>query len=386
MKLKIALLIAFIASMVMFVSCREGKDEPQPPSPRTVLVYMVAYNSLGQASYDFSDLQEMQQAATDQGFNGGRLIVYHAPASGAPSLKEITANEIITLKQYDNNTYSTDSTRMKQVFADVKSIAPALDYGLILWSHANAWLENVSTDDEYKYQSVNPNEETLRPHAFGDDRSHFMKITTLAKALTDQEFSFIYFDCCLMASVEVCYELRLTTPYIIASGTEIPARGMPYHINAPLFFNEPPRLKEAAKSTFDYYNAYSGSGRTCTMSLISTRHLDQLADATRQIFMETDTVINKKDIQEYDFSMHSLYDMKEYIHALKPNDKLLTLWNEALDKVVLYNAATPRVFNRLDMNTYCGLGCYITNSIGDAQYRGYQNQSWWKDVVTHKYN
>ena len=386
MKLKIALFIALIIGCLALASCKDPVDEPTQPSNRTILVYMVAYNTLGQSSYDYSDLQEMLQAAQEHGFNGGRLIAYHAPASGTPALKEVTADGIVVLKQYDNNTYSTDPARMSQVFADVKSIAPAHDYGLVLWSHANAWLENNNQDDEYKYLSIDKQPQELNPQAFGDDRSRFMKITTLAKTLSGQQFSFIYFDCCLMASVEVCYELRNTTPYIIASGTEIPAYGMPYHINMPYFFDEPPQLKKAAQATFDYYNSLNGSRRTSTMSLIATQDLNDLASVTRQIFETTDTIINKKDIQSYDFSLHSLYDMKDYIHALNPDNQLLSLWDKTLNKIVLYNEATPQVFDRLDMNSYCGLGCYITNDFTDANYRGYQNQSWWKDVVKYKYN
>lgn len=383
MKLKFALFIALIYS-VLLTSCCDKKEDPTPPVNRTVLVYMVAYNTLGQSSYDYRDLQEMYQAATNDGFNGGRLIVYHAPASGAPMLKEVTPNGIIELKQYDNNTYSIDSVRMKQVIADTKTIAPALDYGLILWSHANAWLENSSSEDEHKYLSID-GEQLLNPNAFGDDRGHYMKIPTLAKTLGHNQFSFIYFDCCLMASVEVCYELRHAAPYIIASGTEIPANGMPYHINTPLFFANPPMLKEAAQSTFNHYNSYSGSSRTCTMSLIATQGLDSLASITRQIFASTDTLITKKDIQTYDFNLQSLYDMKQYIHTLKPDSTLLTEWDEVLGQIVEYSAHTPSIFNRLDMVNYCGLGCYITNYPTDANYRGYRNQAWWNDVVKYKY-
>lgn len=383
MKLKFALFIALIYS-ILLTSCCDKKEDPIPPANRTVLVYMVANNSLGQSSYDYRDLQEMHQAATNDGFNGGRLIVYHAPVFGAPALKEVTANGIIELKQYDNNTYSIDSIRMKQVFADTKAIAPALDYGLILWSHANAWLENSSSEDQHKYKSIDGDQQ-LKPNAFGDDRGHYMKVTTLAKTLGHNQFSFIYFDCCLMASVEVCYELRHATPYIIASGTEIPANGMPYHINAPLFFAEPPMLKEAAQSTFNLYNSYEGSSQTCTMSLIATSQLDSLASITRQIFESTDTLISKKDIQSYDFNRQSLYDMKQYIHALKPDSTLLTQWDEVLSQIVEYSAHTPKIFNRLDMVNYCGLGCYITNYPTDANHRGYHNQAWWNDVVKYKY-
>ena len=65
-----------------------------------------------------------------------------------------------------------------------------------------------------------------------------MNVTTLARVLEDENFSFIYFDCCFMMSVETLYEMRNTAPVIAGSVTELPVDGMPYHLNLSSFFRQ----------------------------------------------------------------------------------------------------------------------------------------------------
>ena len=68
-------LIALMALLLMLVAC--GSDEPeQPQAPvrRTILVYMVATNSLGNNQRDPQDLAEMGQAVSAGDLNGCRLL------------------------------------------------------------------------------------------------------------------------------------------------------------------------------------------------------------------------------------------------------------------------------------------------------------------------
>lgn len=378
--------IFFLLSLVFstgLLSCT--KDEPiendETPSKRTILVYMVANNNL--SSYADKDIVEMQNAAKYYDLNGGRLIIYHASVSGLPALKEITSEGISEIKTYSNDTYSTDTIRLKQVIADVKRHAPASDYGLILWSHSDAWRETADA------KSINSNNVAIKPLSFGVDRNKKMKVSSLAKVLNQHYFSFIYFDCCHMASIEVAYELRHATDYIIGSGTELPANGMPYNVNIPLLFADEPKLEQACKNTFDYYNDQIGTQKSCTMSLIATKHLDELANVSREIFAagifsassNIQTYIRQREGFPYDF----LFDMQEYMQSISPDDDTFQRWNSALNQVVLYKNNTPTIFGQLSIDRYCGLGCHIINDISDAATDGYNNQCWWTDVVSYHF-
>ena len=124
------------------------------------------------------------------------------------------------------------------------------------------------------------------PLSFGDDYGAEMKVTTLAQALEGRSFDFIYFDACLMGSVEVAYELRKLTPWIVGSPTELQVYGMPYHKNVPMFFLREPDLVGAARNTYEYYaDGTDGMVPAASMVVIDTRALDDLASATRDIIV-----------------------------------------------------------------------------------------------------
>lgn len=383
--MKIKLLYLFLLMIIGLSSCTsESEPKQQEPAKRTILVYMVANNSL--SSYSYYDIDEMQTAIRNYGLNNGRLLIYHAPISDAPKLLELTVkNNIVSTiehKTYNNTTYSTDPERLEQVINDMESLAPALDYGLVLWSHSDAWREHTNS------KSLLPTT-GIKPLSFGDDRNHYMKVTSLADVLNKHNFSFIYFDCCHMASIEVAYELRNATDFIIGSAAELPAAGMPYDENLPLLFADTPQLEQACRNTFNYYNSQTGASKTCTISLISTEHIDELADISREIFQYQ---LFPSDYAPQPYVRNSmgacyLYDMSHFMHAITPDATTTLRYNMAFNQVVLYNAATPYIFNELKIDNHCGIGCYIVNNLDDkiANQYGYFNQSWWKDVASYRF-
>ena len=88
-------IIYFISGLFMLlpavVSCSDKNDEPTPEPPvktvgRTVIVYMLADNSLGSLvspyDYDMQDINEMLMAAGKGDITDGRLLVYHSSRNG----------------------------------------------------------------------------------------------------------------------------------------------------------------------------------------------------------------------------------------------------------------------------------------------------------------
>lgn len=375
---RIILSFILVGVTLAFYSC--DKDEPNStptPANRTILVYIVATNSLGYANNDLYDINEMLEASKYNDFNNGRLIIYHATIGQKTALKEIKQGKIHTLKEYDQSVSSVDPQRMQQVINDTKKIAPANDYGLILWSHANGWLQ---TGDNATISI----KQTKKPLAFGVEYGKHMNITTLARVINDENFSFIYFDCCNMASIEVAYELRHATPYIIASATEVPSDGMPYEQNIPLLFSDSNKLKDVCINTFDFYNCQSGWQRTCTISLIKTDFLDELAQATASIYSDFNTLPNGFSPQRFilDATCY-FFDLEHYVKALIPeNHHLLNQWLDILDKVVIYKAATPQLWEELDLTHHCGLSTYILDNNNNATTHGYNQLEWYNDVAS----
>lgn len=364
-----------------FTSCSSNDEPVDNTVHRTILVYMAANNSLGSADADASDIEEMLTAAQNGDFNGGKLMLYHADTDGNATLSEVTANGLVQLKDYaDDGLLSVQSERMRKVIADTKLLSPAKEYGLILWSHGDGWLQNgidESSASKSKFK------------AWGSENSKKMNITTLASALSGEGFAFVYFDCCYMAAVEVEYELRNVTPYIVASASELPVDGMPYDKNLRYLFADNFDLVGSATNTFNTYNEQVGFWQTCTMSVVRTAGLDDLAAATRKIYQSAETCYPEGyQPQKYMTSNRCYYyDLADYIRAIA-SDEDYANWQTALSNCIIYEAATPTLWQELNIDTHCGLSTYIFTSADDeiAANRNYNTLSWYNDVVSYLFH
>lgn len=267
--MKFKLITLFIILCLGFTSCSEN-ETPEPRTTRTILVYMMANNSLN--SFASKNIESMIEGATSKNLNGGNLIVYYAPAGSPPELLRIKEEngvvKKIHLKDYEKQN-SADPDVMRSVIGEVVSQYPADSYGLVLWSHGTAWL---------------PSDYQNKLKAFGQDGNNWMEIDDLAKGLPDDLFDFILFDACYMASVECTYELRNKAEYILASPTETMADGWPYEEMMPQLFATDLQLEKVGETFYNHYlnNTYPYA----TVSLTKTSELDNLKSVTHDILAD----------------------------------------------------------------------------------------------------
>lgn len=374
----------FLASVLALAASCKSTDDPEPtppsaPAPRTVLVYMVANNNLGSNDFDAADIAEMKRAAKNGDIADGRMVVYHAGYNSAPVLMEITAGGADTLKIYDRSVLSVEAARMGDVFADLKKLAPADDYGLVLWSHGTGWIHDGIAGDS-------------RKRSFGLENGRTMNTSTLASviAAAPVDFSFLYFDCCYMMSVETLYELRNAVPLVAGSATELPSPGQRYDLNVSRFFAMPQAdITGAATNTFNEYNSFFGSDRTCTMSVVNTAGIAALASATRAVYEACGGGIPAGYTPQR-FSWTSVascryFDMRDYIHSLCESagrDDLRTAFDEAFDAAVLYAAATPKLWNAVDLDRHNGISTFILTGPDAVNTGNYNQLEWYADVAS----
>lgn len=388
MKLTGRIAVYAVVSLISLIlsSCRDEPVEPEPQVPvvdRTVLVYMVADNSLGSQQSDLDDIKEMVAAAEHGDFGNSRLLVYRSArnADGTSivnSLFEITSEGQVEIKEYDNSLLSVSYARMKRVIADAKAMAPADAYGLILWGHGSGWLQNGVAEPGLSALSFG-----------GDSRSRWMNITTLREVVSGEGFDWLYFDCCYMASVEVVYELRDVVDYIVGSATELPGDGMPYDENLRCLMPRNSDLLQACRNTFNLYDAKLGDSRTCTMSLIDTSGLDRLAAVTREIYrLHTDVSAGFSPQKFMIGSNCTYFDFQQYVHALSVETPALAdEYNAAMANVVRYAAATPYIWNIVKLTNHCGLSTFIIkDTVSAYDKNNYSQLQWWNDVASYRFN
>lgn len=361
--------------------------EPPVECARTLLIYMAADNSLGLNRFDRSDMDEMELAASEMPADS-RVLVYHDASSGDPELLEFSQSGWRHIKDYpgnDSGVRATSPERMEEVFSDMRAVAPAHAYGLVLWSHGSGWDEQSTSRSQVQRRSFG------QDYRAGENSAgSTMSIPTLASALEGQGFDFVYFDCCFMATVETAYELRRCVNYIVGSTTELPADGMPYDINLPKLAAATPDLIGAAAATFEHYDALTGTSRWCTMSVIDCSQLDALASATRAAMATATCMPARTEVQPYTtYSPCRVFDFADYIEKSLPADAdALERWRNALDRVVIYKANTPCIYEdgmsrrTIMLNSYSGLSSYVLECADDAQTAGYSRLQWWRDVAS----
>lgn len=381
--------IWFVAAIsLVFTACGGNHEEPRPTTaPRTVLVYQVANNNL--SGYAADDIREMLNGSQKPGAipDGCHLLVYSSNPDGI-TLSEIKNGTQTVLKTYPENSLSVTSERMREVYDDMRRLAPAADYGLVLWSHGSGWLQTGIEDPA----------DTPKRRSFGSEfGGKEMNVTTLARVLEDENFSFIYFDCCFMMSVETLYEMRDTAPVIVGSVIELPVDGMPYHLNLKPFFEiGKADMVQAAKNTFEYFNSKSAAvDRTCAMSVIDTDFLEGIGLVCAEIFSKSpegrpaDFVPQRYSTNPTRFPF---YDFGQYIEALcvdsEGNERFdgakeqLKRFNALMDNCVLYAAATERIWNSIPIQHHSGMSTYVMSNRTDISKYNYDSLDWFANVAS----
>ncbi len=379
------LTLLFAAAMLLALpSCHKDQDTPKPSrAKRTVLVYAVASNNL--SAYLIDDKEEMIQAAPNvKGLgNDVRVLLYSVASQSATeaTLSELTKDifgqwSFEPLKSYNREVFSTDPERMHEVFADLRDVAPADNYGLILWSHGTGWLPNFS--DHQVPQSM--------ARSYGMDKyqgvTDYCDVHELASAIPNSMFDYIWFDLCYMMGVEVAYQLRNKCDYIAGYPTEDWSMGMNYETTLPLLVAQTPDLAGAAKAFYDYYN---DQDLAVTVSVISTDGFERLAQAASDIYANGSRPVTSSGLQNYSRLKVGMYDFgqftKRYLNFSDPNaGELETEFDAALRDMTVFAGCSTRNFNgtinAFDPAKYSGLSCYFPGSASTEMEEYYNSLDW----------
>lgn len=389
-------------------SCSCHKDNKDDIG-KTILIYFAANNNLSsKAAENLSDLKEgyvPDYFEPGEAKNGNVLLVYMHQAGSVPQLLRISkdkygdVNEEI-LKEYDEHNSVNDSV-LRNVLNYANQLFPAEENGLILWSHGTGWLPEgfysnpigvasrsakTMTDEEYhSYDYL--------VKSFGQENKMEMDIIKMAEALPIK-YSYVIFDACLMGGVEVAYECKYKADYQIFSATEILSTGFPYKlIMESLMYSTAKledRLKETAKTYFDYYNNQtSDSQRSATVAVVKSSALDNLASCAKVIFStgrgNIDTLTMSSIQGFFETGKHWFYDLDDFMSRIYTEQSHYSKFSAELQKTVLYSAHTDYFIKgsprwNFPITKYSGLSTYIPNPKNSTLDSYYLKLSWNKAV------
>ena len=171
-----------------------------------------------------------------------------------------------TVKTYDHALYST-AEGISSILGDVKKYAPAsVQYSMIVGCHGEGWMPSRTRSTRW----------------FGGSK-YQINISDLVNGLKNADISmnYILFDDCYMSTVEVAYDLREVTNYLIASTSEMMAYGMPYHKILKYIIGVEPDYASLAKEFINFYKSYNSPYGT--IGVTNCKYVEQMAALMRQI-------------------------------------------------------------------------------------------------------
>ena len=344
-------IIGLTPLLLLLTSCAPEVEIPTPPAAHTLLVYMAGDNNLS-----LETTQKIKAIAKGFHDTDNHLLIYQdynhttlTTPSPTPVLLKLEATgahtpaRIDTVMRYAHEN-SASAAVFGRVLTDVATHYPATTHGLLLFSHGTGWL---------------PKGTFLHPRSITVDTKNEMELSAMAAAIPDGHFEYIIFEACLMAGVEVAYELRTKTNYLVASSAEIISPGFTpiYPQIIPYLFEPTPNLIAFTAQFHAHVSALSGLYRSSTMSVIATQALETLKQQVLPVLAQTNQP-QLTQIQEYNRNAPLLYFDLDHYMKLAASPAQYRQFEQTLNIVVPYKAATPS-FVGTPIKHHGGLTIYL---------------------------
>ena len=421
---------------ITLVSCsgsdNDTPDEPDKPQTyrRSVIIYIAAQNSLGYLESGYTSASRLDSLEIMEGMsklNSTKDNVFLFIDDGQrPRLSRIyryggngQMRTMVSLeKRWSLDVCSTDPATLNEVLTYVSTKYPSESYGLILWSHGSGWEPSTNVQNTLpKVKSFgidvggggNMETDTDSKGRMGVQ----MDISDMARAisLTGIHLDFIFFDACVMQDIEVAYDLKDVTSYVIGSATVTSAYGAYYTDLIPqALFAYPMNDANAKRMASQYFfdctqnvslkDYYEDLGNV--NSVIKTSELENFAAATGQYvnkYITNRQTADMTDVQRYSdnvlFYSTAHYDMgcamgrllsDEDYQAWRTEAEKCIISHNATDKFILYNyGGTTYYGTNKDPDHMMGVSMFIPDEVYDSEkYKKYpfnkqfQTTGWYK--------
>ena len=353
----------------------------------TVAVYMAGDNNLDPNA--FLDLKEMKRVGSTADIN----IVAQLDSASAGSkttryalTKGAVANLARDAKQKLGNQNTGDPKSLIDFVTWVAANYPAERYALVLWNHGQGWDDTDIFAGERSGDRRRPRSNTFR-HAFFrttvekvaaaarhtnattrailiDDNSkdfldnvEMQKVAKAAVVKFGGKIDLFGMDACLMNQIEVAYQLRKQSEFIVGSELTEPLDGWPYDTILGKLAKTPTMKAGELAATIvdDYIASYRADGGSVTQSAVDMSQIDgvsaaidtlgntllaAMADAAAKDAIQ----IARLKTQRFDDNLNANVDLRNFCERLDAAASLSTEVKSAargvgvaLDKYVIKN-------------------------------------------------
>lgn len=377
--------LAFISLLMLcFSACRE-EDPIMPPeqqtAEKTIFVFMPYSTNL--YSFLLGNIEDMKTAIIrNKGLDNTRLVVFIAKNKKQSALINIKYDKGVckqdTLEKFYSPIYLTTNGRV-ELLNKVKQYAPANRYAMIVGCHGMGWIPSSTVF----------NRNTLR-YFGGLEKEYKIDIDDFATSIkaAGMKMQFIMFDDCYMSSMEVAYDLKDVTDYIIASTSEVMAYGMPYQNIYQHLMSAQPDYKALCNG---FYEFYSNSGTPYgTIGVTNCRYMDEMVAMMKYIntkhTFDTNRLNNVQDLDGETFTPTIFFDFDDYVRNLCTNDNnTYEQFNAVLQRLVPYKANTNYILSgkthgETKVNHFSGITISDPSTHSEIK-ESKKHTNWW--IQTH---
>ncbi len=342
-------------TILLFVLPFSAHTEQTSLRKMTVMVYMCGSNlesSMGAASADFQEMLDSgygSEACSLLVMAGG-TEAFQRFGTAETAIYEIRAGRQrrVWPAQAGSSWNMGDRDTIVQLLRFARDRYPAEHYALIFWNHGGGPLEGVCWDELYSMDQLTLEEVT----------------GALAEAELGQKLSWIGFDACLMASLEVAQALSPYAEFMIASQETEPAWGWDY-----AFLQELTPDMDGAGTGRMIVDAYirdrEDVRETLTLSCVDLSMLQDILLEMNGFFSplratmdpESFLFLSGQRLEATDFGQgvkglggtgYDLVDLKDLVTHLDTDGRGAAL-TEAIDRAVVYSRANSEGANGLSV-------------------------------------
>lgn len=363
----VSIVLCFLTASLIasfFCSCQKDDEEEYiPPVEHVLFVYMGGDNDLSSETY-----QKIE--AIQKGWDGNparKIVIYSDPRDNVPLLVEIVKengqNVQKVIRRYEEEN-SASSKTMERAIREIKNLYPAPSYGLLIFSHASGWL---------------PKGMLKQPKSIMIDGKDEMELADFATAIPDKAFDYIVLETCFSAGIEVVYELRDKTAFILASSAEIVSPGFTDVYPEAVSDLLKKDLESFATKVHSHIEQKQGDRQSSTLSIINTSRLDALASFVKQnCDLSKEVQIN--DIQKFDrYAYRLFFDFRDYYSRLLETEGQRQELDRLINDCVVWKAATKRFMpntNGFNIKEHSGMTAYILQEKFPVLNEAYSRTGW----------
>ena len=410
------LFICSISLAMTFTSCSEEAFDTDSVNKQTILVFYPwtgSQSSTGLLGYLQNNIDSICDGIIDRkGLNNSRVLVFLSNKYNHSTLYDLQYNattksvDRVPLKEYEGASYAS-AEGIADIMNEVKTQASALNYALIVGVHGCGWTY-ASDWSRYPYYArpsvTRPRDNNFSGIQFGPDPNapltrffgsvslaeNAMDISTLAEGIRESglKMQYILFDACYMSNIETAYELKDVTNYMIASGSEIMAAGLPYRSMWSYLNSPTPNYSGIVSTSVNFYKNNS-SAPFCNLAAIDCRQVEKLASVMKDINAEyqLSASVSLDSIQHLDgFRPNLFYDLETYVDSLHPSGYLLDQFKSQLKLTIKASDHTDEAYtciyssDSFKIKNYCGI-TISDPSQHSVAIKGREKTGWWK--ATH---